>query len=937
MIKLFALLVIFIMFKSITNMFSGGDRKEDQPPRPPVSNSDEVTGIIPDPTEFLPADEVEWPLLHRGTTKQDLALSLENSLLGVQHVGVALCIEDLLYFLGPTIGQADFRNYIRSFMILANQVVILDLPVMDKGWEPLKFFYGRGGVCSLGGVEFCLKIFDVKAHFPQLYKDYAKWLKNGKGYEPGTFFINLNWVGFNQRPKVNLAAVEKGRKEIEAKQFQFQAPVPVANPGQVPPSTQAPTSVTFQAPQMVTPPGLFPSKDTQPPVTPASHSQSSGQGASASSAPKGLPPVPPKVAKSPPQPPSNVTATDRSATSAAPIRPPPHPTSSVLSPPPPTNPAYRSPGPVQPTAPVYSPLQPQQPVSGMGGTPASYNSSVWGTSSHPSNLSQYGTQHLRDIISVALKELSDRLPTGSVDNASQIGSMHPNSVSSSGSKQTTIPTPSTPLYPSNNPLVANGPRPPCPNSQPPFTPIIPLQPPVPPAYREIDSHRHPSSIHPNEGNFINPPVPQHNSTSFPIAATSLDKTLEHVASKLESSLHSFSHDLIAGLKNNHRKKSEPYKLEPFYGEEGKGITLLRLREQVEALQDSHTDLAIRESLMQCLKGRAGTVAGTLPGRSWQDILTEMETRFRQQLPLDVMMSQFYDLTQGVAEDVAAYAARVEAQLCAIAQLYPSAHTSSQRDNLLRDRFFYGMLDSYKNSLRFLFKSPGTNFKDLLVEALSIEGEKGKVEDKKARVNAKANVVECSMPGVNDPPPNTPLVTAAPVASASLFNTSLPLSTWNKDIKKMERAYASSQGESAKLAKQVQELQNSFNQVQAALNQAQSTAATPYNNFVGQAASGPVPQPSGDKGQYVPPPPQRGGISSRGRGQYRPQYNRDPLEWNNLCWFCRGNLPPAEAAHKRRDCQMYNAYCQEFWATRGRGRGTQSRQPPPNQGQPQGNL
>ena len=405
------------------------------------------------------------------------------------------------------------------------------------------------------------------------------------------------------------------------------------------------------------------------------------------------------------------------------------------------------------------------------------------------------------------------------------------------------------------------------------------------------------------------PIPS-NPAPVPIHTNSLDHTVQQAINQLGVGLENFSKDLSKSLQvvvNSKAKphlKSTPYKLEQFFGEEGKGIGLLRLREQVESLKHSHTDMAIRESLMQCLKGKAGVVATTLHGRTWQDILQEMELRFRPQVPLDVLMGDFYNIKQSPTEDVATFVSHLESHLSNIQLVYPDVYSSmEQRQHLLKERLFHGMCEGIKNSIRFLYKTPGSSFKELLVEALSIEGEKGKaVQVKKVNVRGASacvsDVSECSAP--------TALSSPAPVSGDDSSSSS------TSNHRALERAYASTQGEAAKLARQVQELQASFSQLQA-----QASAAFPQS---AAAASGSKPVGKGTSSTQ-PNKFQKGGY----RNQRQPtNYNRDPLAWQNLCFFCRGHVAPSEAAHLQRDCQLYHSYCQEFWHKKGGGT-----QPPSN--------
>ena len=64
--------------------------------------------------------------------------------------------------------------------------------------------------------------------------------------------------------------------------------------------------------------------------------------------------------------------------------------------------------------------------------------------------------------------------------------------------------------------------------------------------------------------------------------------------------------------------------------------------QVLAAATDHSDTAIRQAMLQSLKGQALMVTTTLPPNiHWKELLQALRIKYQYKAPYDVLMSQFY--------------------------------------------------------------------------------------------------------------------------------------------------------------------------------------------------------------------------------------------------------------------------------------------------------
>ena len=144
--------------------------------------------------------------------------------------------------------------------------------------------------------------------------------------------------------------------------------------------------------------------------------------------------------------------------------------------------------------------------------------------------------------------------------------------------------------------------------------------------------------------------------------------------------------------------------------------------QVLAAATDHSDTAIRQAMLQSLKGQALMVTTTLPPNThWKDLLQALRIKYQSKAPYDVLMSQFYGTKMDPSEDCASFGIRLEQKLNQVALQYPDKISTEIYWNHVKDRFFHGLSPIMKANLRTEFQS-GSDYYKLLDIARKIEAE-----------------------------------------------------------------------------------------------------------------------------------------------------------------------------------------------------------------------
>ena len=368
-------------------------------------------------------------------------------------------------------------------------------------------------------------------------------------------------------------------------------------------------------------------------------------------------------------------------------------------------------------------------------------------------------------------------------------------------------------------------------------------------------------------------------------------------SALQTSFQAMSEGLLkAALKEGVLRQDTP-KLHSFSGKEDEKTSWRRWELQVKGLIGSYTDRAIKEAMNKALQGDAAIVADSLDDDcTWQELLEALKAKFASVSSLDVMMKNFYAITQ-TDDSISQYAIKLEKILGSIRVSHPQAFSKLEFASHLRNRFFHGLTDHMRSNLRYKYDQ-GSSYEDLLLCARQIEGEK---QDER-----KQEVLNSS--------PKPKAIKAAAIQNVKNMS----------EMQKLEKAYRTSQGEFSKLQQQMVELQKLQGSLQASQissqpsipkRQANSTQQQPNNSQNSTAQS----SGQNGKGYYNPNYSQnrgRGRGGYRWRGGYRQAQDPPgkPQGWIRLCYWCRDYVPFEEANHRIVDCPFYKQCHTDWWMT-----------------------
>ena len=164
--------------------------------------------------------------------------------------------------------------------------------------------------------------------------------------------------------------------------------------------------------------------------------------------------------------------------------------------------------------------------------------------------------------------------------------------------------------------------------------------------------------------------------------------------------------------------------------------------------------------------------------TWQELLAALKAKFTVVSSLDVMMGNLYGIKQGV-NSVSQFTINIEKVLGSIKISHPITFYTRESQRHLRNRFFHGLNDKLRNSLRHKYETD-CSYEELLQYARMVESEKNESSVSES-VPAKATKVKACSAQQQQP-------------------SQQPQQKGNGDLVRLEKAYRSCQGELAKMQK-----------------------------------------------------------------------------------------------------------------------------------------
>ena len=293
--------------------------------------------------------------------------------------------------------------------------------------------------------------------------------------------------------------------------------------------------------------------------------------------------------------------------------------------------------------------------------------------------------------------------------------------------------------------------------------------------------------------------------------------------------------------------------------------------QVLSAATTHSGTAVKQAMVQSLKGQALMVISALPPEtSWEKLLQALKIKYQDKASYDVLMAQFYGTKIEPDEKCASFGTRLEQKLNQVSLQYPNKISESMYWNCVRERFFHGLSKDMRTNLRTQFDS-GANYYRLLELARIVESESlhedSKTEMKSTTAKGKGKV------GV-----------------ALVDNTSQQIQQPQGAVKGLTKTLQGNQ----------QNTQTS--QILQYMSQpTQNTVQIPVQNDVSTLPQASQSQNSARFVNTQGVRGGRGGYGGRGRGRGGPI----------LCYWCRDFLPKEQANHKVAQCP-YQKQAKDSW-------------------------
>ena len=230
------------------------------------------------------------------------------------------------------------------------------------------------------------------------------------------------------------------------------------------------------------------------------------------------------------------------------------------------------------------------------------------------------------------------------------------------------------------------------------------------------------------------------------ATTNVSKDIPlagHMTMNQESFVQS-SQAILQGLAEGGYIHAKTPKFECFFGDDKKNKLDFDMWErQILSAATSHSSAAIKQAMLQSLKGQALAVTTALPpDTTWEKLLQALKIKYQDKAPYDVLMAQFYGTKMESDEKCASFGTRLEQKLNQVSLQYPNKISDTMYWNCVRERFFHGLSKNMRTNLRPQFDG-GASYYKLLELARMIESENfhedARVETKPANQKGKTKV------------------------------------------------------------------------------------------------------------------------------------------------------------------------------------------------------
>ena len=139
--------------------------------------------------------------------------------------------------------------------------------------------------------------------------------------------------------------------------------------------------------------------------------------------------------------------------------------------------------------------------------------------------------------------------------------------------------------------------------------------------------------------------------------------------------------------------------------------------EVSFEQWNHEVQCIKDHYPESLKGAVADMARYMgPTASVSDILDKLTVIFRTVASFDVLMHNFYKVTQGNNEKVPSFIMRLEGTLNQIRLRCPGQITNHEVPWHLKEQLFHRVCKYVRDSIRYLYGNSETTYSELVITA-----------------------------------------------------------------------------------------------------------------------------------------------------------------------------------------------------------------------------
>jgi hypothetical protein len=161
--------------------------------------------------------------------------------------------------------------------------------------------------------------------------------------------------------------------------------------------------------------------------------------------------------------------------------------------------------------------------------------------------------------------------------------------------------------------------------------------------------------------------------------------------------------------------------------------------EISSSEGLYSERLMEDGIKKSLKGLALRQARFLGAKATMDeIMAKLTEQFGQRASDDVMLTEYQAISMTKGERIQSYTDRLQDTLSRIRFKYPNLMTDKEASESLRKRFFHGLTDKLRDSLRHTYRRTAETYNELVIDALDIEAEKSDGNTKKeVKVTSKA--------------------------------------------------------------------------------------------------------------------------------------------------------------------------------------------------------